>query len=264
MTGPIITELGIPASLNARIASSLRGGVAARSYRERNLRQPLFSHARQDVDVTHHEGGFRYDPYGVIVSFQDFENFAHDAPLLLDRLVGVRVGADCDRLRLVSLLRQFLFEKARGIGLGKQLRFEIEPGGKTHITVRGPCEAIDAAMLAAAIRVDRAIEGNIGRFVARYDRARLFDLYVGLERRQFLERVPAIVEDIALVLLVAPARIDARPAAPAPVRNDPQATFLDHGIRHMRISAHESGNVSLSDLFHLALLPAIPGMSIRR
>jgi septum formation inhibitor-activating ATPase MinD len=51
-------------------------------------------------------------------------------------------------------------------------------------------------MLAAAIGIDRTVEGDVGRLVAGDDGARLLDLHLGLERRQLLERVPAVVEDM--------------------------------------------------------------------
>src|SRR5208337_4013513 len=57
--------------------------------------------------------------------------------------------------------------------LGEQLAFEVEPGRKPHVRVGRPCEAIEAAVLAAAIRVDRAVEGNVGRIVAGDDAPRL-------------------------------------------------------------------------------------------
>jgi hypothetical protein len=51
-------------------------------------------------------------------------------------------------------------------------------------------------MLAAAIGVDRAVEGDVGRGVAGDDGARPLHLHFGLEGRQVFQRVPAIVEDM--------------------------------------------------------------------
>jgi len=50
-------------------------------------------------------------------------------------------------------------------------------------------------VLAAAIRVDRAIKRNIRRLVVGDDLAGRVDRDAGLERRQIVEALPAIVED---------------------------------------------------------------------
>jgi hypothetical protein len=60
--------------------------------------------------------------------------------------------------------------------------------------VRRPGEAIDAAVLATAIRIDRTVERNIGRVVAGDDLAGSVDRHRGLKRRQFVERLPAVIE----------------------------------------------------------------------
>src|SRR5215216_6867054 len=57
-----------------------------------------------------------------------------------------------------------------------------------------PREAIDAAMLTAAIGIDRTVEADVGRVVAGDDLARGIERYRGLERRQFVQALPAVVE----------------------------------------------------------------------
>ena len=49
--------------------------------------------------------------------------------------------------------------------------------------VRRPCIAVDAAVLATLVGIDRAVEADVGRVVARDDRARLLDRHRGGERR---------------------------------------------------------------------------------
>ena len=90
----------------------------------------------------------------------------------LDRLIGIGVGADRDGARHVAGRRQFALQQFRRIGLREQLGFEIEARRQAEIGVGRPREAIDAAMLAAAIGIDRAVEGNVGRVVAGDDGAR--------------------------------------------------------------------------------------------
>src|SRR5258708_15006691 len=57
-----------------------------------------------------------------------------------------------------------------------------------------PRKTVDAAMLAAPVRVDRTVEADIGRVVAGNDLAGGIDRHRGLERRQFVEALPAIIE----------------------------------------------------------------------
>ncbi len=54
------------------------------------------------------------------------------------------------------------------------------PPFRTEVQVERPREAVDAAMLAAAVGIDRAVEGNVGRFVASDDGARPTHAYMGL------------------------------------------------------------------------------------
>src|SRR5262249_7578363 len=57
-----------------------------------------------------------------------------------------------------------------------------------------PREAIDAAVLAAAIGIDRAVEGNVGGIVAGDDLGGGIVGHGGFERGQFLETLPAVIE----------------------------------------------------------------------
>src|SRR5262249_55429498 len=84
-----------------------------------------------------------------------------------------------------------------------ELGFEVQAGRQSEIGVGRPGEAVDAAVLAATIRVDRAIEGNVGRIVARDDLPRGIDGHRRLERRQLLEALPAVVESNARERLIA-------------------------------------------------------------
>src|SRR5262249_61037748 len=94
------------------------------------------------------------------------------------------------------------------------LGFEIEAGRQPHVGVGGAGEAVDAAVLAAAIGIDRAVERDVGRVVAGDDLARGVNRDRGLERRQVLEILPAVVETFARLRLVAAA--GGRPGAPPP------------------------------------------------
>src|SRR5262249_24062504 len=74
-------------------------------------------------------------------------------------------------------------------------------------------EAVDAAVLAATIGIDRTVEGNVGRGVARQDGARGIARQRRAQRRQFVLDVPAVRRTDALLVVVAARRIRQSPAA---------------------------------------------------
>ena len=74
-------------------------------------------------------------------------------------------------------------------------------------------------MLAAAIGIDRTVEGNVGRVVARDDGARRVadDLRTQGRRSTVLIApaiVPPVVNERPRLLLIAPHRVGKRPSAP--------------------------------------------------
>src|SRR5262249_27639834 len=75
------------------------------------------------------------------------------------------------------------------------------------IGVGRPRETVDAAMLAPAIRVYRAIEADIRGVVAGNYLASGIDRHRSLERRQFIETSPAVVEGDSSKRLVAAGRV---------------------------------------------------------
>src|SRR5882672_9437216 len=80
-------------------------------------------------------------------------------------------------------------------------------------------------MLAAPVRVDRTVEADIGRIVAGNDLARGIDRDRGLERRQFIEALPAVVERDARFSLEAAALVGLRAAASPPLALDRHRQF---------------------------------------
>src|SRR6185295_14176141 len=88
-----------------------------------------------------------------------------------------------------------------GIHLGEKLGFKVHAGGEAGVGVGGPGIAIGAAMLAAAVGIDRAVEGNVRRVVPGDDGLHDLGENLGLERRQRFERVPSVVEQVSAVLL---------------------------------------------------------------
>src|SRR6185437_4745233 len=98
--------------------------------------------------------------------------------------------------------------------------------------MRRPRIAIDAAMLAAAIGIDRAVEGDVGRVVPGDDGAGGVARIGGVEpARLGIGAAPAVVEGGALLRLEAPAGIADRAAAFARCRRR-----VAHGGRLRRFS----------------------------
>ena len=173
MTGATITEVGTPAPASRRSASRRRAGVAARGSITRaslgssvvtesaTLTRPCARHARQDVEIAQHQRRFGDDAdrmAGSARALRGCARMTRYAPF--DRLIGIGVGADRDGASAHSPGRQFALQQLRRLRLDEQLRFEIEPGRKPEIGVGRSREAIDAAVLAAAIGIDRAVEGR--------------------------------------------------------------------------------------------------------
>src|SRR5690606_13732680 len=95
-------------------------------------------------------------------------------------------------------------------------------GRQAHETVRRPGEAIDAAMLAAAIGIDGPIEGNIGRIIAGDYAARLLDLDLRAEWLKVIEALPPVIGGFAALPLEAAARVEARATAAPTIDLDAQ------------------------------------------
>jgi hypothetical protein len=97
--------------------------------------------------------------------------------------------------------------------------------------VRRSRETVDAAVLAAAVGIDRAVEGDVGAVVARDDGARRVVEYRRLENVEVAEPFPAVVEGLAPLRLEAPGVIGLRAtAAPALAVDDASWRRLDRRL----------------------------------
>jgi hypothetical protein len=132
---------------------------------------------------------------------QHLEHAARDLMLALDRLIGIGVGAKRDDRAFVFGMCELGAQQLGRFEFREQPRLEVEPGREAEIGVRRPRKAVDAAMLAAPVRVDRLLEGNVGRVVARDDAARLIGRDRGGDGRRiavlFLRPPPAIIDRLA-------------------------------------------------------------------
>ena len=236
--GATMTDVGMPAAASCaqRIEPARRRRRARlhdarelwieRRHRDGDLGEIARGHAAEDIDVARDQVRFGDDADRMAGAFQHLEDAAHDLVAPLDRLVGIRVGADRDRARAVARGRELALQQFRRVRLHEQLRFEIEPGREPEIGVRRPRKTVDAAVLAAAIRVDRAIEGNVRRVVAGDHLAGGIDANARLECRQLLEALPAVVESDPRLGLVAAGRVRLSAAPGTLVETDMRADAL--------------------------------------
>ncbi len=191
-----------------------------RGHGNRDLGEIALGHPCKNVGIARDQRRFRDDANRVAGALHHFENAAHDLPVALDRLIGIGVGADRDHARFIVRRRQFLLQKLRRVRLGEQLGFEIEPRRQPEKGMGRPREAVDAAVLAAAIGIDRPVEADIGELVAGDDLARGVERDRGLERRQVLEALPAVVEHDPRFGFITAAGVGLRPTATPPLLLD--------------------------------------------
>src|SRR5688572_1066491 len=88
-----------------------------------------------------------------------------------------------------------------------------------------PGKTVDAAVLAAPVGVDGAVEADIGRVVAGDDLSRGVERDGGLERRQVVEALPAVVEGDPRLGLEAAGSVGLRAAATPPLALDRNREF---------------------------------------
>src|SRR5262249_33586874 len=89
---------------------------------------------------------------------EHFETAARELELALDRLIAIGDAAYRNELRLPLWRRELLSQKLRRVFLDQYLCLEVQPGGKAQIFVIGSGVAVDASVLAPAIRVDAGVE----------------------------------------------------------------------------------------------------------
>ena len=147
--------------------------------------------------------------------------------LALDRLVGVGDGAKRDHLGLVARIGKRALQQPRGVDLGVELGLEIEPRRVAEVGMRWPRVAVDAAVLAAPIGVDRLVEAYVGAVVGGDDALGRLARNLGLERLQLREALPAVIEGLAQLALVAACAVRPGATATAPRAVD-QGPIVGH------------------------------------
>jgi len=140
---------------------------------------------------------------------------------MLNRLIRIGICACGDGARLVARAREFVCEQFRRIRFGKEPCLEIQAGRQAEPRMGWSGETIDTTMLAATIGVDRTIERDVRRIVARDDRFCPVesDRCVEARGRVFLGALapgaPAIVDGLGPQPFETPAAIGYRAASGA-------------------------------------------------
>src|SRR5580700_9567795 len=109
--------------------------------------------------------------------------------------------------------------------------------------MRRPREAVDATMLATPVGVDRTVKADIRRVVAGDDLARGVERDRGLERRQFVEALPAVVKGDTRFSLETAAGVGLRAAAAPPVALDRDRQFRKRGRCTRRLGGRRDRRV---------------------
>ena len=177
-------------------------------------------HLGQQVQVAQDAARLGHDRQRLPRLVQHLQHATGEAQLALDRLVGVGGRAEVDRLRAPAGSAQRDAQALGGIDLGDQTRFEIQPGRQVQVTVSRPCITVDAAMLAAAVGIDRPLEGQVGRVVAREDLCAGLQAHLGGNRRRTVPQraariAPAVIDRLAGVAFEA---VRDLPAGATPAR----------------------------------------------
>src|SRR5450631_2443707 len=106
-----------------------------------------------------------------------------------------------------------------------------------------PGKTVDAAVLAAPVGVDRAVEADVGRIVTGDNLARGVDRDRGLERRQFVEALPAVIERDPRFGLEAATVVGLRAAATPPTMLDCDRQFRKGSKRTRRFGGRRAKRV---------------------
>ncbi len=151
-------------------------------------------------------------PTRVAKPVEHFQHGARDTVLALDRLIRIGDSSECYGLRDIAGSRQFLLEQLRCIGFRIELGLEIQPCRMPQVAVTWPGVAVDAAVLASAIGIDRAVEADVRAVVGCDDATRRLNAHLGLESLELGQAFPAVVEVLPHLRLKAAGPIRSRTA----------------------------------------------------
>jgi hypothetical protein len=204
--------------------------VVQRGDADRYGGQPLGRHGCQKVKVALDQRPARGDPDRMAKGRKHPQHPAQDGMVTLHRLVGIGVRPDRQWRGPVAWSPQFLIKHPGDAGPGDQPGFEVEPRRQVQKGMGRPGIAVDAAMLAAPVGVERPVERQVGRGLPGDRRPWPFDPHLGPDQAVLLGDVPAVVKGIA-VRGLEPAGAVAVGPAPAQALAGKDAGAVVHGAR---------------------------------
>ena len=181
-------------------------------YRQAHPHQIALRHRHQNIQIPQDQIGLGHNRYRMVEPVQHRQHRAGQLQRPVYRLIRVGIGAQRNRPRHIAGLAQLPLQNLRHIRLEAQLGFKIQAGGVAKIGVARPGIAINAAMLAATIRVHRPVKAQIRAAVPTDHTAGRIARQRGLQRRRLhLHRVPAIIKARRHLRVEAAGRVDRRP-----------------------------------------------------
>src|SRR5262249_33041962 len=117
--------------------------------------------------------------------------------------------------------------------------------------------AIDAAVLATAVGIDRLLEADVGAVVGRDDALGRLPVHIRLERLKLAQALPAVVKRLALFALETadPVRTGTPPAPPPSVYEIARVRLGPGPRLWPPILGHHFGPPPCASLAHLGLRP---------
>lgn len=138
-------------------------------HRDKNVDALECVKLRENINVAGDEVVLGGDVHRVAEIEQHFEASTSELEFAFDGLVAVGDAGATENLRLPFGRGEGFAEEFGSVVLDENFRFEIKAGGETEVFVRGTCEAVNTAVLAAAVGVDGGGERSEVGFVGGDD-----------------------------------------------------------------------------------------------
>lgn len=130
------------------------------AYREADRDIGAAGRLHEQVEVTRHESGFGQDGERVGKLGEHLEHSSSEPVLAFGRLIRVGVGAHRNRFARPPPGSGLGSGEFDGVDLHHDLGVEVLSYVESEVFVGGPGKAVAAGMAAAAVRIDRSIEGK--------------------------------------------------------------------------------------------------------
>ena len=128
--------------------------VVERRDRQHHQRGAVGCQLTKQIDVARHGMALRDDADRIPELDEHLEARARELQPPLDRLIRIGDATEADALRRPRLRQELLAQERRGVLLHENLALEVHARRQAEVLVIRPRVAVDAAVLAAAVRVE--------------------------------------------------------------------------------------------------------------